>query len=558
MSRNSWIALIIALVLLCMISAVAVPAAYVAYHALTRPTTETSSAQPSPARPNAPGASGAEASSGGTLRLAGALPPTLDPAMAQDTTSAEYIVHLFSGLVGLDSDLEVIPGLASGWDTSEDGRTYTFRLLPGAVFGDGKRITSEDIIYSLERACAPTLGSPVAASYLGDIVGVDEMIAGQAEHISGLRAVDEHTIEITIDAPKAYFLAKLTYPTAFVVDRAQIEREGDSWMLHPNGSGPFVLESIDRDRMVLTRNPNYYRQPAKLYRVEYLFTAGVPITMYENDELDIVGVSPAEIERVQDPSNPLHNELYINPELSVSYLGLNVTLPPFDDPLVRQAFAYALDKRKIADLVLNGTSLPADQILPPVLPDYDNEFEGIPYDPAKAQTLLAASRYGGADAMPEVVLSISGVSGFMDGMTQAIVAMLEESLGIDVMVEQVDWSDFLDDMNRNRYQLFSAGWFGDYPDSQNFLDLLFHSGSAQNHMGYSNPEVDLLLKQARTELDPQQRTDLYRQAQRLIVMDASWIPLTHGIDFTLVKPHVAGYQTNAVMYPWLKEVYLTD
>ena len=130
-------------------------------------------------------------------------------------------------------------------------------------------------------------------------------------------------------------------------------------MRKPNGSGPFVLESLSRERIVLVRNEHYYGKRPILARVEYILSGGLPITMYENDQLDIVEVSPAEIERVSDPGNPLYAEHRVEPQLSVQYLGLNVDAPPFDDPAVRQAFAQAIDKNKLADLVLKNTALPA-------------------------------------------------------------------------------------------------------------------------------------------------------------------------------------------------------
>ena len=164
--------------------------------------------------------------------------------------------------------------------------------------------------------------------------------------------------------------------------------------------------------------------------------------------------------------------------------------PPFDDPAIRQAFAHAIDKARLADLVLRGTAIAADTILPPGMPGYDPEQAGLGYDPELARTLLASSRYAADGAMPEIVLSISGTSGYLDGTSEAVIAMLKDNLGLDVTVEQVEWSDFLRDMNRQAYGFYSSGWIADYPDPQNFLDLLFYSTSSQNHTGYANPTVD--------------------------------------------------------------------
>jgi len=313
---------------------------------------------------------------------------------------------------------------------------------------------------------------------------------------------------------------------------------------------------LSRERIVLLRNERYSRGPVALERVEYHLGAGLPITMYENDQLDIVQIGADEIERVMDPANPLHAELHSASEQSVQYLGLNVDVPPFDDPLVRQAFAHAIDREKIADLVLKGTATPAMGILPPALPDFDPELEGLAYDPSKARELLAASRY--ATEMPPVVLAVSGTSGHMTQMTRAILAMVEDNLGIAMRVEQVEWSYYLDDLNERRYQMFSVGWIGDYADSQNFLDVLFHSASIQNHTGYASERVDALLEQARIESDETKRTALYRRAEREIVQDAPWVPLTHGLTFSLVKPDISGFESSAAIYPWLADISIVD
>jgi len=550
MSRNGRSILIIVLALLVLLLACGV-AGVLFFRALNRDD------QPLTATPITVGEPSATraAASGGVLRLYGGEPATLDPAMVQDSTSAQYVVHLFSGLVSLDQNLDVVPDLATHWDVSEDGLVYTFYLRNDATFADGTPITADDLVYSIERACSPALGSPVAPVYLGDIVGAAAFGAGEAQSIAGLEAREPYVLRVRIDAPKAYFLAKLTYATAFVVDRRQTEQGGNAWMLEPNGSGPFVLDSLTREGIVLVRNNRYYGSTPALQRVEFVLSSGQPMTMYENDQLDIVGVSAYEIERVQDPLNPLNAELVVAPELSVEYLGLNVNIAPFDDVAVRQAFACAIDRDKLANLVYKGTALPAKGILPPSLPDYNPELEGLPYDPARARQLLASSRYGSAEQLPEIVLTIDGTSGYMSSTAAAVVGMIEENLGIKMRVEQVDWPDFLHDLTLKRYQMFSSGWIADYPDSQDFMDILFHSASSQNHTGFNDPQVDDLLERARVASEAE-RTALYREAEARIVESATWIPLTHGTTISLVKPWVQGYPASANMYPWLKDISL--
>ena len=195
-----------------------------------------------------------------TVYLMGSQPETLDPALTHGGPSGP-IGHIFSGLVQLDTSLQVVPDLAAGWEIGEGGTRYTFYLHPGARFHDGRPVTAQDVIASWERATDPALGSDTALTYLGDIVGVAEKMAGSATTIAGVRALDQHTLQVEIDAPKITFLAKLAYPVAFVVDPEDVAAPG--WDHEPNGSGPFRLESWQDDEiLVLTRFDDYYRQPA--------------------------------------------------------------------------------------------------------------------------------------------------------------------------------------------------------------------------------------------------------------------------------------------------------
>jgi oligopeptide transport system substrate-binding protein len=489
------------------------------------------------------------------LRLYGQEPVTLDPALVGDAGSSVYVLEIFSGLVTLDRNLDVVPDLAERWQVSEDGRTYTFYLRPEAKFQDGRPITADDFKYSLERACSPELGSLSARTYLADIEGALDVMEGQATEIAGLRVIDEHTLSLTIDSPKAYFLAKLTYPTAFVVDRANVA-EGADWTERPNGSGPFRLVRQDGRQIVLERNPHYYAGAPALARVVFTISGGMPMTMYENDQLDIVEVGLFDIERVLDPTNPLNRELTVIDEFSVQYLGMNTQVPPFDDPKVREAFVRAIDSRRLANVVMQKTVTPAKGILPPGLPAYQPDLQGLEFDPDLALQCLRESTYKDAADLPEVVLHISGEGGTMPPIVEAITAMLRTNLGVEVTVQQTPWDRFLSDLDEHRYPFFLTGWIADYPDPQNFVDVLFHSQSGHNYGGYRNAQVDQLLEEARVEQDRERRLELYQQAEALIVQDAVWVPLWHGRSYMLTKPYVKGAVYSAAVRPWLKDVYL--
>ena len=499
---------------------------------------------------------------GAILNLPGGEPPTLDPALTQDATSATYIVEIFSGLVTLDPNLEVVPDIAESWELSDDGTTYTFYLRDDVKFHDGKPVTTQDFKYSIERACDPATGSVVADTYLGDIVGCQAKLRGQADEVAGVLVIDDHTLEITIDSPKAYFLSKLTYPTAFVVDQENVEGRRQPWTDEPNGTGPFRLAQYELGlRIVLERSEVYYGSPKPaLEQVNFLLAGGSAMTMYETGELDAVPVGLADIERVLDPSNPLNKELSITlPTLSIFYLGFNVNKPPFDDQKVRQAFNYAIDKDKIVEVVLKKMDIKAEGILPPGMPGYNENLRGYPYDPEKARQLIAESRYGDASNLPEITLDVSGGGGAADRQVAAIVEMYKQNLGVDVAIQQTDWATYLWDLRAHRYQMFglTAGWIADYPDPQDFLDILFHSESRNNDMEYSNPEVDRLLEEARGEQDFEKRMELYGQVEEMILEDAPIVPLTHDVVYWLTKPYVKGMIYPPSIIPKLKYVSIS-
>ena len=166
------------------------------------------------------------------LRVLGSDPPTLDPHMTSDTTSAFYVVEIFSGLVSIDTNLQLVPEIAESWKVSSDGMSYTFKLKRDVKFHNGKEVKAQDFKWSLERAATPATASPVADTYLNDIVGAIDYMKGNASEISGITVVDDRTLQITIDAPKAYFLAKLTYPTAFVLDKEVVQAGGRNWWIN--------------------------------------------------------------------------------------------------------------------------------------------------------------------------------------------------------------------------------------------------------------------------------------------------------------------------------------
>ena len=489
-------------------------------------------------------------------------PPTFDPALVTDTTSASIIVEIFSGLVTLNKNLEIVPDLAESWDVSEDGKVYTFNLRDGIKFSNGDSVTAQDFKWSIERAANPETGSLNAEVYLGDIVGVKEVIesGGAITDVIGVKDIDKKTLEITIDQPKTYFLAKLTYPTAFVLSKKYIEKNGESWIDKPVGTGPFVLSEYQIGQTLkIKRNDLYWDEKAKVDGIIMNLAGGVSMAMYENDEIDITGVGLADLERVKNPNDPLNKDLVnVPPQFSISYIGFNVNMPPFDDENFRKALTYAVDKEIIADKIYSGLTEPAYTIIPPGFPGYSPTVTGLKHDPELAKEFLAKSKYSDPSTRPRIIITIPGTGGSPGLDTEVISDMWKETLGIEVEIQQVEWATYLQDMNRKRLQVWAgSGWQADYADPQDFIDVLFYSDSDVNHGNYSNSEVDKLILEARTDLDNNRRYILYNEAEQIIINEAAIMPLWFDTEgFALVKPWVKGYQFTPIIVPKFKELQI--
>ncbi|MBN1994557.1 MAG: peptide ABC transporter substrate-binding protein [Anaerolineae bacterium] len=501
------------------------------------------------------------------LHLPSAKPTTLDPHLTGDAFSFEYIVEIFSGLMAYDPELNLMPDLAESYNISPDGLVYTFRLRPEAQFHNGQPIRAQDFKWSFERACDPATGSHTAGTYLGDIVGCREKLQGQVNEVRGVAVVDDRTLQLTIDEPKGFFLAKMAYPTAYVLDRQNVESGGATWFTQPNGSGPFKLSLLGQNMIVLEKNQNYYREPKPILKQITCFF-NIPLDLLSGYEkglgllgrpegvtYDIIQVSNNNLATVADPNNPLSQELVSVNLLSVNYIGFNVQQPPFDNVKIRQALNLALDKRTIVKAV-QGNVYVANGIVPLNMPGYQNpDLSDYEFDLEHALDLIAESSYGDVSQLPPLTLHVGTGAG---NLYQTIAASYRTNLGLEIRVEQVPFPEFLANLNRpdTPYQMYYLGWVADYPDPQNFLEVLFHSKSAQNYGRYHNPVVDDLLNEARGTQNIPERLALYRQVEQLILDDAAWIPLYFEVENWLIKPYVKNFRIPPIKVPKFQYVYI--
>jgi peptide/nickel transport system substrate-binding protein/oligopeptide transport system substrate-binding protein len=493
---------------------------------------------------------------GGVLRLAAPDDvPSLDPALAYDSRSWFFQQHLFETLLTYDDANQLVPGLAHAWTVSDDLRRFELALRPGVVFSDGSPVTAADFVGSLERVLDPKTRSQ-GAEYYRRIRGAKAYQAGAAPHVAGLVAAGPHAVRIELEAPDPIFLHKLALLFAAVVPAERARTLGDDFGDQPIGSGPFVLREWRRgERIVLARNPRY-RIPELPYLDGVVQEIGVSPElawlMYEGDELDVVGIPPADFPTVR--RDPARQDLLIHATtLWTGYIGLNCQMPPLDDRRVRQALNYAVDKAGVVSL-LNGRATPAEGIVPPNMPGYAPVRGGYPHDPARARRLLAAA--GHADGFAtELWTQGTDTDVKIAQKLQQDFAAINVRMGI----KQVAWSTFLEAIRQPRtVPLFDLGWSADFPDPSNFLEVLFHSNrwDANNHSFYANPRVDRLLERAAREGDQERRYRLYTAVERRIVRDAPVIFLYHPVAWVIRQPRVHGYRIHDLLPARVPAVWL--
>ncbi len=484
-----------------------------------------------------------------TLSLWDSGPLTLDPAISSEMSSHLYVMQIYSGLVKFDSQLKPVPDIAERWEISDEGKTYTFYLRKDVKFQDGRKVKAQDIKYSLERACQPSTGSQTASTYLGDIVGAEEVIAGKASNIKGIKIVDDYTIQIDIDAPKAYFLSKMAYPTAFVVDKDNVE-SGRDWWKKPNGTGPYRLAKWEEGSLILLEPNKYFYGTMGKVRVAFHLLSGIPMSLYETGKIDVLEVSKSYIDRVSDKAGPFHDQLHIFPEFSLHYIGFNISKPPFDDIYVRQAFCHAVNKERIIKITQKGMCAEANGIIPQGMPGFNPNVAGLQYDPQKARDLLAKSKYKSAANLPEITITVPGWGGVdVEDYLGAAILDWKNNLGVSVRVRLLDPNAFHYNLMEEADEMYVLGWIADYPDPQNFLDTLFSSGSDYNISHFASKDFDTLLRQAASEQNYERRMAIYQQAEQLVIDQAPVLPLWFGRNYVLVSPEVKGYTIDPLGVP---------
>ena len=516
---------------------------------------------------------------------------SFDPAQATDAPSLEAIQMVFTGLVELDDNLQVRPQLAQSYDISSDGLTYTFYLRPNLTFSDGTPLTANEVAYSIDRALSPTVANlnGVTLTYLGQIKGAGDRVSGAIPTIigSGVRVVNQNTIQIIIAQKTAYFLEALTYPTAFVVERSVVEKWGlDHWTDHLNdnggqgGSGPYVVQSYSHTTgIVFASNPRYYGPQPQMKKVYFDFykTSETAYNAYLAGQVDLVKNPPSEL---TDVMKALPNNQYEQSgQLTIDYIGMNYLYKPFDNIHIRQAFALAINKDVITSAIYKGTRIATCHIVPEGMPGYNPHLQcpggaSTSGDIAKAQELFqqGLTEEGlTTSTFPTITITYRANSITVSNSITTMRQEWKQVLGVTVNAQEIDFNALVKETTNTvcqtptrlakcldkGLQMWDIGWVADYPDPQDWLTLQFNKGAANNQGNYGQnltnqatqqeqQRVQSQLEQADVTENQTARMQMYNQAEQQLVNDVAWLPLDQRTDTRLLKPYVSNMSFNAV------------
>ena len=483
-------------------------------------------------------------------------PVSLDPPFTYESEGIQVARQIWDGLFDYDrKTLELVPELCDTWEVSEDGLVYTFKLKKGVKFHDGSPLVAGDFVYSWTRAVLAETAAPLGY-HLSSIKGYDACADGSATTLEGVKALDDLTLQVTLSYPYADFVTTLGHIVFYPVKKADIDKWGADYTKHVNGTGPFkFVEWVDDQYIKLVRNDDYYGEKAKLAGVEYKIFADEDTAFLEfkAGNLEYTQIPIGKIKATQDDPN-FGDYCITSPQLGINYYGMSLNFALFaDNPKLREALNYAIDRQNICEVLAEGISRPMTGFVPPGIPGFQENAAPYTYDINKAKSLLAEAGFPNGEGLPVLKFGYNTGSGH-EKFGEAIQADFAE-IGIEMEIEGFEWGTMLDKAKSGEITFYRLGWSADYPTIDNFLYPLFHSQSYDNYGAYNNPEVDELLIEARSIIDKDERIAKYREVEKRIIADNAFIFIYFYGLRRVIQPYVKGFVLDSMENYDLSKVY---
>lgn len=483
------------------------------------------------------------------VRNNGSEPQSLDPHKIEGVPESNISRDLFEGLLVSDLDGHPVAGVAEKWE-NKDFKVWTFHLRKDAKWSNGDPVTAQDFVYSWQRITDPKTASPYA-SYLqyGHLLNVDDIIAGKKPTSElGVKAIDDHTLEVTLSEPVPYFYKLLIHPSTSPVPKAVVEKYGDKWTQPANivTNGAYKLTDwVVNERIVMERNPQYWNNAKTVInKVTYLPISSevTDVNRYRSGEIDMT-YNNMPIELFQKLKKEIPKEVHVDPYLCTYYYEINNQKAPFTDERVRTALKLGLDRDIIVNKVKNQGDVAAFGFTPPYTDGAKltkPEWFGWTQEKrnAEAKKLLAEAGY--TDAKPLTFNLLYNTSDLHKKLAIAAAAIWRKNIGVNVKLENQEWKTFLDTRHQGTFDVARAGWCADYNEPTSFLNIMI-SNSSSNTSHYKSPAFDKIIADAIKATDEAQRSALYDKAEQQLDKDSAIVPVYYYVNARLVKPWVGGY-----------------
>lgn len=528
--------------------------------------------------------------SGGAFVMAENFPiASIYPISTTNQVEALVVGQIHESLLRLDSKtLEVVPGLAEKWEISKDGKTITFHLVKGAHFqddkcysdGKGPEITAKDVKFTLELLATKTDDNYQFSTILKDrLVGVNDFFDKKSKSISGVKIIDDYTIALELVNPSLSFMKLLANPSAAIINETAFKAYGKDLK---TGAGPFMYDiSSTPEKLVLVKNPNYFRKDSLGFVLPYLDTVIVQImpsiedglSSFENGKIDLINTLPSL--RVKDVveknikefvSHPPKSLLHREPEMLSQFYVFNTKQKPFDNASVRQAINYAIDREKLVDNVLQGQAIGAavHGITPNTFSGYDiKKIKGYSLDIEKAKKLLSDAGYPNGKGFPEVRILVNSGNSRNSSVAVELQKQLKEHLNINVNFESLPNIQKYELQMHGKSDIYRDAWVADFSSPESFLSLFVgddvpadsSAASFPNTSRYQNPTFDLYFKKGRDSNIRDSSFANFMRAEQVLMDDAVIIPLWYEGSYRLLTNNVKGLSLNAMRYYDLTKTY---
>ncbi|MCR8987107.1 peptide ABC transporter substrate-binding protein [Brevibacillus laterosporus] len=504
-----------------------------------------------------------KASGNQTLRLnLASEPPTLDPGLTEDATSGAIVRSTFDGLTRLGEDGKPHNSVASDVKISDDLKTYTFTLRD-SKWSNGDPVTAKDYEYAWKRVLTPK----TAASYayqLYYIKGAEAFHKGKGKMEDvGIKAINDNTLEVTLENPTPFFLELTAFYTYYPINQ-KVDTENPDWAKNAKthvGNGPFKLDTWEhKSKIVLTKNENYWdKDSVKMEKIEFsmIDDGNTELSMFDNGDLDWAGKPVGDLPTDVVPIKKAEGALKVKPTASIYWYKFNTEKAPFTNAKIRKAFAYAVDRKAIVENITQAGEQPALGILPPTMAiKPEGYFKDN--DAATAKKLLdEGMKELGISKLPPISLSFNTLEGNKK-IAEAIQDQWKKNLGVDVKLENTEWKVYIDKLHQGNYQIGRMAWSADFNDPINFLELYRDKKGGNNDTNWENPRYKELLIKSASEPNPEKRTQLFAEAEQIIMDEMPVIPIYYRTQNWIQNDKVKGVLLDALGFVDYKWSYIAE